>query len=361
MTIWLDFAELRRRVSLEDVLVRMYRLEDRLKRQGDKLIGPCPIHDGDSPRAFHADLVKQAWFCFSRCRKGGNQIDFVAAKENVPVREAALRLHAFFLGGDAPTASAPSSPPVRTPAHVAGSLPPLVPTGVEATGPPAIDAASGPINPPLALRLTLQHDHPHLLVERGLSAATIQHFGAGYCARGTLRGMVAIPIRDEDGDLVAYAGRRLKWADVRENGKYKFARGFRKELVLYNLDQAKAHAERDGLVIAEGFFAVMKLFELGVPNAVAVMGCALSEAQADLVAEHCSDVTILFDGNEAGRGGAEEARKLLADRVRTHVVHVPHDVQADAVPARTLRWALRGAKELDLSDVTFLSRRNKTE
>ena len=59
---WIDFHELRRRVTLEDVVFRFYGI-DTLERDGQKLVGPCPVHGGDSPRAFHADLP------FAACEK----------------------------------------------------------------------------------------------------------------------------------------------------------------------------------------------------------------------------------------------------------------------------------------------------
>lgn len=361
MTTWIDFAEIRAKVSLEDVLLAMYQLGPRLKRQGDKLIGPCPIHDGDGPRAFHADLAKQAWFCFSRCRKGGNQIDFVAQKEGVTVREAALRLHSFFhLAETEPPGAVPGNPKSQPPqkaADDAGAS--KAPSPSPTSAPPPTDA---PINPKLELRLDLDPTHPHLLKERGLAVETVKRFSVGYCARGILRGMVAIPIRDEDGDLVAYAGRRLKWADVQAHGKYKLPSGFRKDFVLYNLDRAREHASASGLILTEGYFAVLKLFELGFANVVASMGCALSEPQAQLLAEHAADVTILYDGNEAGRGGAIAARtRLEALGVHTRIVWLPDGLQPDTLPPRALRWALRGARELDLAEVRFSLRAPATK
>ena len=97
MSHWVNFAEIRARVSLEDVIYRYYKI-DTLKRTGSKLTGPCPVHGGDAPRAFAADLDKNVWHCFTKCGKGGNQLDFVAAKENISIRDAALKLQAFFLG-----------------------------------------------------------------------------------------------------------------------------------------------------------------------------------------------------------------------------------------------------------------------
>lgn len=346
---WIDFAELRAKVSLEDVLLTMYQLGPRLKRQGDKLIGPCPVHDGDGPRAFHAVLAKNAWFCFSRCRRGGNQIDFVAHKEGISVREAALRLHEFFHLGDVSPPSGVVKPSPSAPLADA-KTPARAPTSPAPTSRPANDA---PINPRLDLKLELDPTHPHLLKDRGLSIETSKRFGVGYCARGILRGTIAIPIHDHEGDLVAYAGRRLKWADVEAHGKYKLPGGFRKDYVLYNLHRAREHAD-GALILVEGYFAVMKLHESGFPNAVASMGCSLSEPQAALFAKHAKEVVVLYDGNEAGRSGAAAARMLLEQRrVRTRVVTLSDALQPDALPPRTLRWALRGVVELDLAELRF--------
>ncbi len=91
MPNWVNFADIRKRVSIEDVLLRYYRITN-LKRDGTKLSGPCPVHDGDSPRSFHVELDKNIWHCFSKCQGGGNQLDLVAKKENISIRDAALRL-----------------------------------------------------------------------------------------------------------------------------------------------------------------------------------------------------------------------------------------------------------------------------
>ena len=74
MPNWVNFADIRKRVTIEDVLLRYYRLTN-LKRDGTKLSGPCPVHDGDSPRSFHVELDKNIWHCFSKCQGGGNQLN----------------------------------------------------------------------------------------------------------------------------------------------------------------------------------------------------------------------------------------------------------------------------------------------
>ncbi len=339
---WVNFADIRKRISLEDVLLKFYRL-DNLTRDGNKLIGPCPVHNGDSPRAFHADLDKNVYHCFSKCQGGGNQLDLVAKKEDIGIRDAALKLQAFFLGGNQTAVS--SAPRTEQAASVAK------PTTLS----PEKDDEAAASNPPLDIKLDLKPDHPHLLEERQLKVETAQHFGVGYCTRGIFRGMIALPIHDEEGELVAYAGRRLKPQDIREHGKYKFPKGFRKELVLYNLHRAKAHQKEHGLILVEGFFSVAKLFEAGLPNVVASMGCELSDQQARLLAE-AKEVFILYDGNEAGYAGAEKAKEKLLPLVPVRVVKLEAGTEPENFSPQALRWLVNGMSRLDLGEIAFSRR-----
>lgn len=344
MGSWVNFADIRKRVSIEDVLLRYYRI-DNLKRDGNKLVGPCPVHKGDSPRSFHVDLEKNLWHCFTKCQKGGNQIDLVAAMEDCSIRDAALKLQAVFgAPGEQPRA------PEKGPCSEKKEAPPpekAVPTSDEEV--PAE-------NPPLDVKLSLAPDHPHLIQDRGLKVETVQHFGIGYCSRGILRGMIAIPIQDDEGTLVAYAGRRLKAADIKELGKYKFPKGFKKELVLYNFHRAKEHQAEHGLILVEGFFSVVKLYEAGLPNVVASMGCELSDQQVRLLRD-AKDVVLLYDGNDAGYAGAVKAKEKLAAHVTVRVVKLQAGTEPESFSPKALRWLLNGMRTLDLEEVSFCIRR----
>lgn len=340
---WVNFAEIRKRVSIEDVLFRYYRL-DNLKRDGNKLIGPCPVHQGKNPRSFHADTEKQLWHCFTKCQGGGNQLDLVAKKEDISIRDAALKLQAFFLSGE--SRQSRTFPQEEKPASSRAAPQPEVVSKEEE------DHAE---NPPLNVTLDLKGDHPHLIHDRGLKPETIHHFGLGYCSRGILRGMIAIPIHDEEGILIAYAGRRLKAADIEEFGKYKFPKGYRKEIVLYNLHRAKSYQKEHGLILVEGFFSTVKLHEYGFPNVVAAMGCELSDQQARLMSE-AKEVIILFDGNDAGYKGAAHAKEKIAQYVPVRMVKLPEKTEPEDFSPKALRWLINGISSLDLAEVSFLAR-----
>ena len=86
-------------------------------------------------------------------------------------------------------------------------------------------------------------------------------------------GRVVIPIHDENGFLIAYAGRSADETDP----KYRFPPRFRKSLVLFNLHRAAA--EGKSVIVVEGFFDSFKVHQAGLPGVVALMGCSLSLRQ----------------------------------------------------------------------------------
>ena len=67
---------------------------------------------------------------------------------------------------------------------------------------------------------------------RGIKEEIAKVFGVGFFpGRGQMSGRLVIPIHNEKGDLVAYAGRVIDNADP----KYKLPNGFKKSAVLWNL------------------------------------------------------------------------------------------------------------------------------
>jgi len=94
----IDFARLRRQVSLEQVLRHIGHL-DRLSGSGPQRRGPCPLHDrpGANGRTFSVHLDNNIFRCFaSECNAAGNVLDFWAALQGLPLRDAAVHLAATF-------------------------------------------------------------------------------------------------------------------------------------------------------------------------------------------------------------------------------------------------------------------------
>lgn len=304
---FVDFKAVKAAVSMEQVL-QHYDLLGRMKRSGDSLSGCCPIHQGTNPTQFRVSVSKSIWNCFSECKHGGNVLDFVARMENISAHGAALRLIEWFdLNAELPPEEPepePQRPPSSAKARTAQKSKPASPPAPEPIAP----------NKPLGFQLKdLDQTHPYL-AERGLTQETIAEFGIGYCAKGVMAGRIAIPIHSAEGKLVAYAG-RWPGEPAEDTPKYKLPAGFRKSLEIFNLHRAIRESPDSRLLIVEGFFDVMKLWQQGARRVVALMGSSLSAAQEKLVREHTdsrNQVVIMLDEDDAGRAGRDDIAARLA-------------------------------------------------
>jgi transposase len=94
----IDFADLRRQLSMTDVLHRLDMLP-RLRGDGPQRRGPCPVHQPptDAGRTFSVNLVKQVFRCLDPdCQAHGNVLDLWAAVHHLPLHAAGLDLAKTF-------------------------------------------------------------------------------------------------------------------------------------------------------------------------------------------------------------------------------------------------------------------------
>ena len=311
MREWVDFAEIKRRIPLERVL-RSYGV-DWLRRSGvDQYRGRCPIHRGQGKEAFHANLKRGIFHCFA-CGAGGNVLDFVAAMEGSSIREAALRLQDYGAGSN--TSAVPVTTGWRKRKLVTKKI---------------------RINPPLDFALELDRRHPYL-ARRGIAGATADHFGVGYCGHGLMRGRIAIPIHDDTGQLVAYCGRAVDGDEPR----YRFPAGFQKSQVLFHYDRARV-AGGDQVIVVEGFFDCMRIYQAGFCCVVALMGARLSPAQKALLAVRFRRVLLLLDGDSTGRAATSQIARDLAGACSVTPLLLPPGVQPDQMGAEEIRLFVAG-------------------
>jgi DNA primase len=309
MSDWVSFAEIKRRVHLEEVL-RSYGI-DWLRHSGaQQYRGRCPIHQGQGTEAFHVNLGRNAFHCFA-CGAGGNVLDFVAKMEGCSVREAALRLQSS-QATDIRTARVPSNEPGRR----------------------ELVTKERELNPPLGFSLNVDGTHPYL-ARRGVDPFTAGHFGLGYYGgRGLMSRRIAIPIHDHQGRLVAYCGRALDGSIPR----YRFPAGFQKSHVLFNYHRARAAGDR--VIVVEGFFDCLRVHQAGFPCVVALMGALLSPAQKDLLTDRFSSVVLLLDGDKTGRTASAQIARDLAPVCPVTEVLLPPEMQPDQMAPAGIRQAM---------------------
>ncbi len=313
---WVDFKTVKETVSVE-MAIAYYGVVLRLIH-GPYLRGRCPLPthaSTSSNQSFIVNTEKNVWACHSAScvasrsgRSGGNVLDFVAAMERCSLRDAALKLQDRF-------AVTFTLSPKAT----------MVPAGNARSFAPMSAAGS---NQPLAFTLRDLDPHHPYLAERGVDLNCAIHFGIGFYARkGCMEGRIVIPIHNEDGVLVAYAGRNPGPGEPR----YWFPAGFRKSLVLFNLHRAVGHGRT--VMVVEGFFDCINVHQAGFPCVVALMGSSLSQCQENLLQKHFREVILMLDGDKPGWRASETIAARLVTRLSVRVVATPPNVQPDEMSA----------------------------
>ncbi len=310
-----DFRQVKEQVRFEQVL-QYYGLLDGLRRKGEELVGYCPLHDERryNKDAFSVNTARNIFHCFA-CGASGNVLDFVCQRENLEPREAALALQERFLS-DQPEAAKERQPRQRAKEREDAK-------SAEASEDQVSEGGPVLVNPPLTFELkNLDSKHPYPN-DRGLDQKAIATFGLGYCNRGLMQGRIVIPLHNERGELVGYAGR---WPGEPPEGepKYKFPPKFHKSGVLFNLHRIDASEAQDkGLIVVEGFFGVFRLWQSQFYNVVALMGTALTPEQERLllgVLGERGKVVLLLDNDEPGREATARIVERLVGKVVVRVV-----------------------------------------
>jgi DNA primase len=301
MAQWINFKELREKLNFPRVLDE-YNVQ--LNAKGDQAIGFCPLttHKGEKrSQSFSVNLTRGIFQCFG-CKAKGNVLDFACQMEGFDLndkadfRKAALRVSERF--GITASQSKKESETPKPPGAAQ-------PKEEKKTGP------TRQVNAPLDFTLK-GLDRKHLsLLNRGLTQKTIEDFGLGYCGRGLMKGRVAIPLHNQKGEFIGYAGRLIDDSAITdEQPKYKFpgerkrdevVYEFKKTLFVYNGHRVQGPA--GNLIVVEGFPAVWWLSQAGYSHVVGLMGSSCSDEQADIIKNLVSPGGRLWffpDGDPAG-------------------------------------------------------------
>ena len=148
-------------------------------------------------------------------------------------------------------------------------------------------------------------------------------------------GRVIFPWLNVSGKVVAFGGRLL---DARTKGvQQKYVNSpdseiYHKERELYGLFQAKkAIAKEDNVYMVEGYTDVIAMHQCGLENVVANSGTALSLHQIKLLRRFTQNITLLYDGDEAGIHAAMRGTDmLLAEGMNIKVLLLPDGDDPDS-------------------------------
>ena len=176
------------------------------------------------------------------------------------------------------------------------------------------------------------------------------------------RGRVIFPWFNISGKVVAFGGRLL---DSRTKGvQQKYVNSpdsdiYHKERELYGLFQAKkAIVKEDRVFMVEGYTDVIAMHQAGIENVVANSGTALSVHQIHTLHRFTSNITLLYDGDEAGIHAAMRGTDmLLAEGMNIKVLLLPDGDDPDSFARKHSSQELKDYIEKNQTDfITFKTR-----
>ncbi len=120
--------------------------------------------------------------------------------------------------------------------------------------------------------------------------------------RDRFAGRVMFPIHNLSGRVIAFGGRILK--EDKNTAKYlnsPESEIYHKSKVVYGIFQAKREISKsDRCYLVEGYTDVLSMHQAGIENVVASSGTALTADQIRLIKRFTPNITIIYDGDEAG-------------------------------------------------------------
>jgi DNA primase len=146
-------------------------------------------------------------------------------------------------------------------------------------------------------------------------------------------GRVIFPIHSLSGNVIGFGGRTLK--SDKNIAKYLNSPEsdiYHKSRVLYGLFQAKKSiVSEERCFLVEGYTDVISMHQVGIDNVVASSGTALTKEQIRLIKRFTPNVTILYDGDEAGiRASFRGIDMILEEGMNVKVVMLPEGEDPDS-------------------------------
>jgi DNA primase len=300
-----------------------------LKKRGRNFMALCPFHT-EKTASFSVSPDKQIYHCFG-CAKGGNVFSFLMEHENMSFTEAVRHLAA--------------KAGIRIPE-----------TQIDDSRKEELDRLYYAHQVARDYYQTVMKSDKYrtridkyLRDNRGLSEDSIEFFQLGLAGESwdgffnhalkkelypkelikaglvsysetrdkhfdRFRMRLMIPIFNLSGKVIAFGGRTLKKGEAAKYINSPETILYNKSNVLYGLNFSRQFIrEGNEVIIVEGYFDLISLFQAGLKNVVASSGTAFTATQARLLARFAETAYLFFDADSAGRTAALRSVDALYD------------------------------------------------
>lgn len=348
--------ELTNKADIVEIISRSVQLT----KKGMYYFGACPFHLDKTP-SFSVTPSKQMYYCYS-CNNGGSVINFIMKTENLSFVDAI-----YFLA-DILSMTVPQE-------HYDNNREILLKI--------LKDSARFFYK---NLHTPANKEIFNYLKNRGISKKTMDDFGVGFSSDSwqelldylislghnkqdiassglivanktggyydRFRSRIIFPIIDIRGNVIAFGGRALgdlmpKYVNSPETSIYSKGRQ------LFALNKAK-NTKKDYLILAEGYMDVLALHQAGFDNAIASLGTALTEKQANIIKKYTDNVVIAYDSDEAGRRATNRAIEILRkEDIKIKVLHITGAKDPDEFIKLNGRVAFENLMEKSANDLDY--------
>ncbi|MAJ98240.1 MAG: DNA primase [Flavobacteriales bacterium TMED288] len=320
-----------------------------LKKRGANLIGKCPFHDEKTP-SFTVSPSKNIFKCFG-CGKGGNPVNFIMEHEKLSYPQALEYLaqkYNIIIEKLELSSDQKKKLEEKEGLYIINNL------ASKFYKKSLLNSKEGKL-------LALSY-----LYSRGFNYEIIDKFDIGFCFNKKENfynyaenlkyskklilnsglcfkknnkiierfvNRIIFPIHSLSGRVLGFGGRILK----QDKNLAKYINSSENEIyikskILYGIYQSKSEIiKHNNCFIVEGYTDVLSLHQNGIKNTVASSGTALTEGQIKLISRFTNNITLLFDGDEAGiKASLRGVNLILKNGLNLKVVNFPKGEDPDS-------------------------------
>lgn len=336
--------EIKNKTDILDLVSEYVKLEKR----GRNYIGLCPFHDEKTP-SFTVSEDKQICHCFG-CKKGGNVFQFTQEIKDVSFVEAVKDLgERVNIQVDIGQNQTNSSTKIASDELKMIEMHELIKDYYHyalmktVEGEEALNYLHerGFMDDLIKEReIGYAPDNSHFChdflekkgydIELAFEAGLLSRNEENFTYFDRFRNRIMFPLKNGQGRIVGYSGRTY----TDEEPKYLNSPEtpiFQKRRILYNLNKARKFIRKqDEIILLEGFMDVIKSDYAGLKQVVASMGTQLSQEHITFLQKLTQNVTLMFDGDYAGKEATlKTGQALLNQGLNVYVVQLPSGMDPD--------------------------------
>lgn len=346
-----------------------------LKKAGANYKGLCPFHNDRTP-SFMVSRARGYCKCFS-CGKGGNAVGFIMEHEQLSYPEALKYLARKYGIEVKEREMTPEERQAQTEREgmfivnewVADFFADQLHNSVDGTSIGMPYFRDRGFRDDIIQKFKLGYDSSdrRALAKKAIASGYKGEYleKTGTCYKNErnelidrFAGRVIFPWFSQSGRIIAFGGRVLDSRTKGVNQKYVNSPEtelYKKDSELYGLFQAKkAIAKENRVYMVEGYTDVISMHQCGIENVVANSGTALSMKQVGILHRLTPNITLLYDGDEAGIHAAMRGTDmLLSHGMNIKVLFLPDGDDPDSFARKHSAEEFRNyveAKQTDFID-----------